>query len=294
MKRYLISPVLAITVLLCSILQAGEKPAAKNVANPFYPQYCFGYGASDEGYRKPAEQLKLLRELGYDGYAHHGIDGLPEVLEAIDQNHLKLYQLYIHIVLDKDGPKYDSQLSEILPLLKGRDTVVSLLIDGKSSSPAEWNRQAVEIVREIADLAAESDLRVAIYPYYKTVPDVVQLAKETHRDNVGVIFSQAFFWLTEDQANLEKSLKIAMPYLYAVNINGTESGYQGTDFTRLIQTLDRGDFDNVRLLKPLRELGYRGPVGLHCCYVRGDVRDNLTRSMEAWKTLSTRMKISPP
>ena len=72
-----------------------------------------------------------------------------------------------------------------------------------------------------------------------------------------------------------------MPYLYAVNINGVESGYKGTEFPRLIQILDHGNLDNLKLLKPLRGLGCIGPIGLRCCCIPGDVRDILTRSTGA-------------
>jgi len=36
-------------------------------------------------------------------------------------------------------------------------------------------------------------------------------------------------------------------------------------------------------LKMLGEAGYTGPIGLQGYGVGGDARDNLTRSMQAWK-----------
>ena len=43
-------------------------------------------------------------------------------------------------------------------------------------------------------------------------------------------------------------------------------------------------------LKTLKELGYKGPIGLQCYGIGGDTREHLARSMAAWKTLSVNLK----
>jgi hypothetical protein len=55
-----------------------------------------------------------------------------------------------------------------------------------------------------------------------------------------------------------------------------------------METLDRGSYDVYGFLKPFIEAGYNGPIGLQCVGVRGDARDNLQRSMNAWRSLSAR------
>jgi hypothetical protein len=39
------------------------------------------------------------------------------------------------------------------------------------------------------------------------------------------------------------------------------------------------------MLKTLKELGYKGPIGLQCYGIGGDAREHLARSMEAWKKM---------
>ncbi len=39
------------------------------------------------------------------------------------------------------------------------------------------------------------------------------------------------------------------------------------------------------LLRMLDKMGYRGAIGLQCYNVSGDIRDNLRRSIEAWRKL---------
>ena len=277
--------------LFCTVLMALEETAAPKAKNDFYPQFCFGFGASDPQYDTPAEQAKLLSTLGYDGYSHYKVDGLVAVLQAVDENHLKLFQFYVDVSLDPAKPKYDERLKEALALLQGRETIVSLLfLGGKTLSPSERESKTIAVLREIADMAKTFGLRVALYPYYETMQNTIDIVQKADRKNLGVIFSEVFFFISEEKKDLVVTLKTAMPYIYAVNINGVDGDYKGNDLTRLIQTLDRGSFDNLALLKTLNELGYTGPVGLHCCYVKGNVQDNLARSMKAWKQLNSRLK----
>ena len=56
----------------------------------------------------------------------------------------------------------------------------------------------------------------------------------------------------------------------------------GNDWGALIQTLDKGSFDQVAFFKMLREIGFSGDVGLQCYAVKGDPKDNLKRSIAAW------------
>lgn len=75
-----------------------------------------------------------------------------------------------------------------------------------------------------------------------------------------------------------------MPRLFAVSINGADSG--GQDWKTLIQTLDRGTFDMTAFLKTLAQAGYTGSIGLQAYGIGGDAHDNLKRSMQAWQQYS--------
>ncbi len=77
--------------------------------------------------------------------------------------------------------------------------------------------------------------------------------------------------------------------IFVVTINGAKLGAK-TWTNGLIQPLDRGDFDNCRLLATLRQIGYRGPIGLMCYGIPGDAREYLRRSMKVWKTWQAKFK----
>ena len=147
------------------------------------------------------------------------------------------------------------------------------------------------VLREIADLAAKSGLPVAIYPhvgcYAQRVDDALRLVKKADRKNLGVCFNLCHFLILEDEKNLEQRLTEAAPHLLSVNINGADGGETTKmGWKRLIQTLDRGSFDVGVVLRTLKRLHYTGPIGLQCFAIPGEPRDNLTRSMAAWRKLN--------
>ena len=168
-----------------------------------------------------------------------------------------------------------------------------LYIRSKQHKPSttDGDARAVEIVRQIAQLAEESGVRVALYPhtgfYVARVEDAVRVAEKVDRANVGVTFNLCHWLKVDGPADLGRRLRLALPRLFLVTINGADR--DGTTWDRLIQPLDRGTFDVYEMLKMLNDLGYTGPVGLQCYGVPGDKKENLRHSMKAWRAFSARL-----
>lgn len=278
-----VMPVITICCVLLAPASAAESGTKPGLANPFF---AFDNGVG-RGSLTPEQQATILADLGYDGIGYSGAQGIPELLKALDARELKLFSIYVGAVLGPDGPKYDPGLKEGIKALKGRDTLIWFTLRGRAPDADE---QSVRVLREVADLAAESGLRVALYPHVgfhvATTEDALRIVKLVDRDNVGVSFNLCHFLKLDKAKNIDSLLERALPHLFAVSINGAD--HEG-DWDRLIQTLDRGEFDLYGFLKTLKGLGYEGPVGLQCYQVPGDIRDNLGRSIRAWKSCSARM-----
>ncbi len=266
----------------------GAVPEKKGLANPFF---AMDTGTKDEKHQTAASQAAMLKELGYAGLGCDVNAAGPEMLRALDDNGLKLFAVYVSASVDPDKPKYDPRLKEVVRTLKGRDTIVWLVIRGGKSSSTDSDQRAVEIVRELADLAAAAGLRVSLYPhtgdYVARVEDAVRIARKVDRKNVGVTFNLCHWLRLDDAKNMKPLLKLAMPHLSVVTINGADS--DGKDWTTLIQTLDRGTFDMYGFLKTLKDMGFTGPIGLQHYGIKGDAHENLKRSMDAWRKLSARL-----
>ncbi len=280
------------------MLQGDHGPVAyRNIriapagANPFFAT---DTGIKDAKHASAKEQVEMVKELGYAGIGYTERNGLAEMLKELDKNGLRLFTVYLGVNIDPGQQKYDPKLKEAINTLKGRNTILWLYVISKKHKPSspEGDSRAVEIIREIADMAAEAKLRVALYPHHRfwveQVEDAVRVAKKVNRKNMGVTFNLCHWLMVDDEKNMKSLIESAMPYLFVVTINGADSG--GKNWKQLIQTLDRGSFDTYKFMKTLKELGYTGPVGLQGYGIKGDAYENLKRSMNAWRQLSKQLK----
>ena len=283
--RILLAAFLSIVVVLSA--PGSAAPAAEpGLPNPFFV-FSNGLGGIDD-------PPKVLKELGYAGV---GVGGL-NVLGAVRQYEkagLKVFNTYVGCRLDKT-PAYDPQFKKAVEDLKGTDVVLWLTVLG--GKYGQEDEKAVGILREIADLAATSDLRVALYPhagfYVATTADALRLTKKVDRKNLGATINLCHELMTDQGPKLDETIREVAPYLFVVSINGADVKQPGYSWDRLIQPLGRGDFDVCGFLRKLKAAGYRGPIGLQCYAVKGDKLKNLRQSIKAWKEYSARLAAEEP
>jgi len=255
--------------------------------NPFF---ALDNAATDDKHTTAKEQVALLKELGYDGIGSRGGKELPEMAKELDKHGLRLFTVYLGINIDPDQPAYSQELIDAIEVLKGSNGMLWLFLRSKKLKPSDpaGDERAVKIIREIADRATEANVRIALYPHYafwlERVEDALRIAKKVDRKNVGVTFNLCHWLRVDDEKNMKSLIESAMPRLFVVTINGADNG--GKDWKTLIQTLDRGTFNMRRFLKTLYESGYTGPIGFQGYGIGGDARDNLTRTMNAWRELN--------
>jgi sugar phosphate isomerase/epimerase len=278
----------ALTLLLWILVTsaAAEEPAGRNPGLA-YPFFAFDNGTG-RGQLPAAEQARLLAELGYDGIGFSGAKDIPEMLQALDTHRLRMFSIYVGASVGDQGASYDPDLPAACKALAGRDTLIWLTIQGQAD---DQDAQAVQVVQQVADLAQASGLRVALYPhvgfYVASTEDALRIVNKAQRKNLGVSFNLCHCLRLGGESKIPALLEQALPHLFVVSINGAD--HEG-DWDRLIQTLDRGEYDVGALLSLLKKLGYKGPIGLQCYNIPGDVRENLTRSMHAWKKLRERIE----
>ena len=261
------------------------------LTNPFF---AMDTGTIDENHKSAKSQAEMLKELGYAGIGYWQKDaaagkaGLAEMLGELNKCGLKAYTVYFTIKLEEPNDSYLPLIAESSKLLAGSGAIVWLAItsDVHRRSSAGGDERAAAIIRDIADIAWKDGVRVALYPHadfwLEKVDDAVRVAEKVNRRNVGVTFN-LYHWLkTDSPANMENAINKAMPYLFVATINGTtEAGS--------IETLDRGTFDVYKFLRAIKREGFKGPIGLQGYGIGGDVRENLRRSMEAWRGFSRRL-----
>ena len=273
---------------------APAAPAQSASTRPAYPFFPFCIDWHDAKGRSFTEQAAMLKELGYDGVGHIWLNGVAERLKSVDDAGLKLYQITMVVNVAPGKTPYDAKFKEVLALVKGRQMQFDLLLNGMKSSDASGDAHAVEILREMSELARNSGSQLLLYPHQgswvERIEDSIRVADKVDRSNVGVMFNLCHWLRVDKQRDYRPLLKQAMPRLWAISINGADQLDEKPGWDHYIQPLDKGSFDVGAFLKTLKELGYKGPIGLQCYGIGGDARVHLARSMDAWRKLSVNLK----
>ena len=243
----------------------------------------------DEKKRSIEEQNEMLRELGFDGVAHLQLNGLPERAASAKKLGLTVFQIYLRVNLNAEKP-FDERLPEMLSHVRHQGTQLALLIYGGKPSDTTLDDKAVGIIQTILDIAEPLGVHVVLYPHVNAwnekISDCVRIAERFPDKKVGVMFNLCHWAAVDKSENLESVLRLAMPHLDAITINGMDTPEEIQAKTgKWIQPLDAGSFDQRKLLKILDDLDYCGPVGLQCYGLPGDARIHLERSVKKWKSL---------
>lgn len=263
-----------------------ESAHASSLKNPFFAMDTCTRG-TDEA------RLDLLKDTGYTG-TNWGLCDPPALQHAFDtarSRGIRMFAVYCGAELRRDGLHIDPRVDAVLTILHGTDALIWLNItspDFPVSSP-EGDAIAVKGLHELSASAAKHRLRIALYPHtgmwLERVQDAVRIASAVDRKNLGVTFNLCHCLMVGDESHIPDLLALAAPRLFAVTINGADTGAARTGWDRLIQPLDKGTFALAPLLKTLVHIKYRGPIGLQGYGLQGEDRDNLTRSMAAWRAL---------
>ncbi len=286
MNSWILRAVVALGLAVSSLARAAEpKPRA------FFP-FCIDW--HDAKKRTFAQQAEMLKALGYDGVGHIWLDKVAERLQSLDAVGLRLFQITMTVDLTPGKAPYDPRFQDVLKLVAGRHVQFDLLVNGFKPSDPAGDARAVAVFRAMSDLAQDSGAQLLLYPHVgcwiERIQDACRVAQEVDRKNVGVMFNLCH-WLRVDKGrDYRPLLEQAMPWLWAVSINGADEFDDKPGWAHYIQPLDKGSFDVGRLLKTLKDLGYRGPIGLQCYGIGGDARDHLARSMAAWQKLRANLE----
>jgi sugar phosphate isomerase/epimerase len=304
MRRTLALSVLVFGLLMLNAAQVSAGPASGPGATPAapvvdqapdYPFFPFCIDWHDAKKRNFEQQAEMLKELGYSGVGHIWLDKVAERIKSLDKAGLELYQITMTVDLTPGKPAYDTQkFKDVLALVKGRHVQFDLLIGGFKASDPAGDARGVEVLRAMSDLARDSGSQLLLYPHVtnwiERPEDAIRVAAKVDRPNVGVMFNLCHWLRVDSKRDYRSILQQAMPRLWAVSINGADVFDDKPGWDHYIQPLDKGNFDIAALLRTLKELGYKGPIGLQCFGIGGDTREHLARSLAAWQKLSENLK----
>lgn len=257
------------------------------------PFFAFCMDTHDAKKRNLEEQARMLKDLGYDGAGHIGLDQVRDRLARLDQAGLRLFQIYVVINVGPDGPAYDPRIIECFSLLKGRSTQVALTLRGLPPGDPSGDERAVAVLRELAAAAAEHQVELVLYPHagdwVQAIEEAVRVAEKVDRPNLGVMFNLCHWLQVSPDRDFERALRLCRPWLRAVSINGANEHSDKADWSEYLRPLGTGSFDVLRFLRVLRDVGYSGPIGLQCYGIPGDAAEHLAASIAVWRQYQERL-----
>jgi sugar phosphate isomerase/epimerase len=287
-----------LTALAAVVFVAGScSPAslADGLPNAFYAMDTCTKHPYPRNDITPARQFDLLKELGYAGigWTEESPEQVASAVAEAEARGLKMYTIYCSATVTADGTLRPSALIDpIMEALRGHGTLIWLHIGGKGPGIGTLTHDSPVIgqLRALAARAEANGLAVAIYPHIgdwaERFEDALRVARLVDCKNFGVTFNLCHTLAAGDEESVPALLEKAGSSLLAVTINGADAGVKGPQWNRLIQTLDRGSYNVGNVLHALKRVGYQGPIGLQGYGLSGDRRDNLARSMSAWRRLS--------
>ena len=208
----------------------------------------------------------MLERLGFQHFAYdYRAEHIPQFdteIAACKKHGVNLDAWWFPTVLNDEARL-------ILDVLKRNQVKAQLWVTGggpPTKSPDEQRaRVAAEAqrIRAIATAAAPIGGTVALYnhgAWFGEPENQIQIIEHLKRDgitNVGIVYNQHHGHEHLDRfAALLQQMK---PYLLVLNVNGMTRG--GDKTGRKILPLGQGDLD-ARLLKLIRDSGWRGPIGI--------------------------------
>lgn len=294
MKRFRI---LFLSALVLHTICGFSVEKGKSLKNPFF---VFNNSMNKQGmaFIPYKEQAKMLKELGYNGIEHRETTGIFDLLNEFQQQGLKVYTDYLQINIDQKEP-YLPDWKQVIPKLKGTNMILWVHIHSDKYKPSDeaGDKEIIPVIQELADLAGQYGIRIAIYHHVgflvQKVEDSYRIAMKANRKNVGSVFNLCHFLKTDSEENLEKVINLTFPKLFAVSICGADRGdTQKMEWDRLIQPLGKGSYDTYKLVKMLVDKGYQGPIGIQCYNLKGDPETYLKPSSEALKDFKQRYALS--
>jgi sugar phosphate isomerase/epimerase len=258
----------------------GQLIFAQKISNEFFVFQSIISG--DPNYDNFDKQVKFIKDEGFAGIELYELDDFNVKFTTIQRHNFKGSFLYAKVDLDEDA--LDTRLLDAIVRLKGSGTIICPYIIKKDLVLHQPNKStdkvAVQLLRQLAELANQSGLQVAIYPhlnfYVEKTDHAMRIAKKVDRKNLGLTFNLCHWLATTDDKernDVKKELKKLAPYLKMMSINGANNvlSKKANIWEDYILPLDEGSFDVKALVKYVSvDLRQSIPIGIQCFGLKGD------------------------
>ena len=241
----------------------------------------------DNRERTPGERAAMLKELGITQLAYDWRDKhLPtfaEEIQTLKETGIKLKAVWFWIN-GGDGQTLDEANNFILRTLKENNvrTELWLSFNDKFFSGLSDNdkfKKAVGAIKEINHKAHDMGCTVHLYNHgnwFGEPVNQVKIIEQLGARDIGIVYN--FHHARHQVDSFPELLKIMLPYLSTVNINGMKEGGP------MILPVGEGDRE-LQMLQQLKNSGFAGTIGILGHVEDQDARQVLQKNIEGLKAL---------
>jgi sugar phosphate isomerase/epimerase len=207
----------------------------------------------------------------------------------------------VYVVHDLASETSADRIVRLVESLEGTSTLELAIQDSRERSPEITPERLATVAAFLERVLAAGEangITVLLYPhrffFVERIEQAVRLCRELDHPRLGTIFT-GFHWYAVDGESLDARLAEAAPYLRSANISGSRRmpAVDGQPAVVTIEPLDSGELDNFGVLASLARVGFAGPVGIQGYAVAGDVYENLSRSLRAYRGMKERLDRHP-
>lgn len=245
----------------------------------------------DKMKRNAEERAEMLKDLGitqlaWDWRDEH-LPAMKKEIETLRKNNIKLKSVWFWVD-GGSGGMLDEANRYILKTLKENNVRTELWLSFNNRyfddlSDGEKLKKAVETVRFIDKEANEIGCTVHLYnhgSWFGEPENQIKIIETIGAKDIGIVYN--FHHARHQVNNFPNLIRIMLPYLSTVNINGmSESG-------PMILTVGQGDKE-AEMLKALKNSGFRGSIGILSHVDDEDAKVVLARNLEGLKALLKKM-----
>ncbi|WP_339810838.1 hypothetical protein [uncultured Imperialibacter sp.] len=220
----------------------------------------------DAKHRSPADRIAMLKELGFKSYAYdwraEHLATSVEEWKLAKKNNIKINAVWIWIDANTDSPqKLSGANLQLLSYIKETKLKTQLWVGFHANFLEGLDEEAkVRKSKEMLDYlhakAAEVGCTVALYNHGDWLGEPanqVKVIKASGFKDVGIIYN--FHHAHEQLDDYTDIIDVALPYLWAVNLNGMrEEGPK-------ILPIGSGDRES-EMMAYLTKVGFKGQIGI--------------------------------
>ena len=264
LHKILLAALCVLLLQACKLKQVRNelKPSVFNKTN-LIPWSIVSFNVKE---RAPKERIEMLQRLGFNRYAYGNrpqhLSTMKEEWELAKENNITIDAVWLYVNLAKDKPHALKPESEALfANLKtvGLKTQIWIgfeptYFEGLTEEASL--EQTVNMVSYLSKRANALGCKIALYNHggwFGNPENQIKIIKALPNENIGVIFN--FHHAHENLKDYSKNIKMLMPYLWCVNLNGMKK--EGPK----IITIGQGNLEKD-MIKQLLDLKYNGPFGI--------------------------------